>query len=129
MREKPDAASLLACAERSLRQELLPILGGSQRQVALMIARAMGIAIRQLHNGQVPEQQELVEINQLLLGMAPHLAISADVVQANSQLAQWIRTGGCDEGEARNDCHRLLREMTRRRLAESDPKALAVGAL
>ena len=129
MREKPDAASLLACAERSLRQELLPILGGARRQVALMIARAMGIAIRQLQNGELPEQQELLQINQLLLGVAPHVLASTDVAQANSQLAQWIRSGGCDEGEARSDCHRLLREMTRRRLAESDPKALAAGVV
>lgn len=125
MREQPDAANLLACAERSLRNELLPVLAPSQRQVALMIAKAMGIAQRQLALGEGPEQQELTEINQLLGGLGTQAATS--VREANIQLAKWIRHGSFDQGQSRTDCHRLLREITRRRLAESDPKALSAA--
>lgn len=129
MREQPDAASLLSCAERSLRDDLLPLLGGPQRQVALMIARAMGIALRQLQNGHTPEQQELAEINQLLQDVSASVPLATNIRQANEQLSSWIRGGGSDQGTARNDCHKLLREIMRRRLAESEPKALARDGL
>jgi hypothetical protein len=48
MRDKPNGADLLALARRSLLDEVAPALKGQPRYVALMVANAMGIALREL---------------------------------------------------------------------------------
>jgi hypothetical protein len=48
MRDRPNGADLLAVARRSLLDDVAPALKGQPRYVALMVANAMGIALREL---------------------------------------------------------------------------------
>ncbi|RKH46058.1 DUF6285 domain-containing protein [Corallococcus sicarius] len=117
MRECPDGAALLAIAREVLRKELLPLLPGDKAYAALMVANAMGIAERQLRNGEGPQREEQQALA-TLLGREGSLA------DLNREFAARIRRGDIDidsDAEAR----RLLWESTVQRVRESAPKALA----
>ena len=49
-RDRPDAAELLAVARAALERDILPGLAGDARLAALMAARAMAIAEREIRN-------------------------------------------------------------------------------
>ncbi|MUG33386.1 DUF6285 domain-containing protein [Psychrobacter sanguinis] len=66
MRELPQGAALLQYAREILRKEILPVLPAEHRLTGLMIANAMGIAARQLHNGDEQDYQELIALRTLL---------------------------------------------------------------
>ncbi|MCO6056908.1 DUF6285 domain-containing protein [Pseudomonas sp. MOB-449] len=129
MRDYPTGSELLSTAETLLREQLLPNLPAEQRHTALMIARSMGIAARQLHGGDAPARLELAAL-ELLLGIprAPEAAdtitLRAQLVDANRQLVGLIRRGGADTGERHAEVFRHLREITRQRVAESNPRYL-----
>ena len=115
MRECPDGAALLAIAREVLRKELLPLLPGDKAYAALMVANAMGIAERQLRNGEGPQREE----QQALAALLGTEGTQADL---NREFAARIRRGDFDsDAEAR----RLLWESTVQRVRESAPKALA----
>ena len=48
MRDDPSGAALIEAARRALTEEVLPGLAGRPRHVALMVANALGIALREI---------------------------------------------------------------------------------
>ncbi|MGH8494226.1 MAG: DUF6285 domain-containing protein [Moraxellaceae bacterium] len=119
MREHPDGAQLLAIAREVLRKELLPLLPKDKAYDALMIANAMGIAERQLQQGDVPQQQEKA-------GLSVLLDSQQDLAGLNREFAQGIRRGDFDENAQARE---LLWEATLQRVRESAPKALSAYKL
>lgn len=51
MRDDPSGAALIEAARRALTEEVLPGLAGRPRYVALMVANALGIAAREIGEG------------------------------------------------------------------------------
>lgn len=115
MREQPDGAALLAIAREVLRKELLPLLPKDRAYDALMIINAMGIAERQLQQGEGPVQEEQRQLA-ALLGNA------GDMAALQRLLALRIRAGDFDDHA---QVQALLWKMTRQRVSESAPRALA----
>lgn len=129
MRDYPTGAQLLESAEALLRAQLLPVLPAEQKQNALMIARAMGIAARQLQAGEQAEREELATLQVLLqiaASPAPTSAeaLRAQLVEANRQLGRLIRQGGADAGDGHAQVFRHLEQVARQKLAESNPRYL-----
>ncbi|MGE5097084.1 MAG: DUF6285 domain-containing protein [Betaproteobacteria bacterium] len=102
MKVEPAGEDLLRVARDTLLEALLPQLPAESHYTARMVANAMAIAAREL--GQAPQ--------------APDSA-------ALSRLAAEIRAGRHDEPAARAELIRHLREITRERLAVSNPRILA----
>jgi hypothetical protein len=128
MRDQPRGEDLLASAEALLREELLPVLTADKRQAGLMIARALGIAARQLRSGEAPEQQELASLASLLTPTSETDApaeLREHLQQANRQLGQLIRSGAADTDEKRTQVVQHLLHVARQRVAESNPRYLA----
>jgi len=131
MRDQPRGEQLLASAEALLRDELLPALPAEKRQAGLMIARALGIAARQLHNGEAPERQELASLARLLAPASETsetsepAALRQQLQLANRQLGQLIRSGAADTGASRTQVVQHLLQIARQRVAESNPRYLA----
>jgi hypothetical protein len=131
MRDQPRGEHLLASAETLLRDELLPALPAEKRQAGLMIARALGIAARQLQNGEAPERQELASLSRLLASnhetneINEPAALRQQLQLANRQLGQLIRSGGADAGVSRTQIALHLLNVARQRVAESNPRYLA----
>jgi len=96
MKVEPAGAELLRVARASLLESLLPLLPAESHYTARMVANAMAIAAREL------EQP------------------SAAGVPDAARLAREIREGRHDAGEIAA----LLREITRARLAVSNPRLL-----
>lgn len=125
MRDQPTGEQLLATAEALLRERILPGLSGAQKTDALMIARAMAIAARQLCNGERPEQEEL----EALSGLVEHAGdggaeLRPRLLAANRALCRAIRAGEADRGERRAEIFAHLERVTRQKLAESNPRLL-----
>jgi hypothetical protein len=133
MRDQPRGEDLLASAEALLRDELLPALPADKRQAGLMIARALGIAARQLSNGEAPERQELASLARLLESAKDvdpadqPAALRERLLQANRQLGRLIHSGAADAGESRAQIAQHLLEVARQRVAESNPRYLQDG--
>lgn len=140
MRELPQGAELLQYAREILRKEILPALPAEHRLTGLMIANAMGIAARQLHNGDELDYQELIALQTLLhtLGHDPissspasdspseellfshilsHTALQQKLTILNRQLANLIRSGELNNQHALVFSH--LEHFTAIRAAES----------
>jgi|KBSMisStandDraft_5_1062788.scaffolds.fasta_scaffold1342933_2 hypothetical protein len=96
MKVEPAGVELLRVARASLLESLLPLLPAESHYTARMVANAMAIAAREL------EQP------------------SAASVPDAARLAREIREGRHDAGEIAA----LLREITRARLAVSNPRLL-----
>lgn len=128
MRDEPCGEQLLVCAEALLRDELLPALPADKRQAGLMIARTLGIAARQLRNGDVLERQELASLTRLLEVPASEASEPAALCQqlqlANRHLSQLIRSGVADTGERRTQVVQHLLHIARQRVEESNPRYL-----
>lgn len=119
MREQPKGDALLACARQVLRDEVMPALPAERKYALLMVMNAMSIAERQLRNGDAPEAQELAELHAALDDSKVGLA------EGNRRLARLLRDGEGDPGKPRRAAlFAHLRAEGRRRLAESNPKAL-----
>jgi hypothetical protein len=133
MREDPDGASLLRAASTLLRTDILPQLPAGQRHGALMIANAMSIAMRQLQQGSAPEHAELQALRAMLGrgsgdGDDDHL-LRHRLVALNRELATRIRNGETDPGAPlRGPALALLRQASRQRVIESNPKVLKACA-
>ena len=96
MNVEPGGAELLRVARESLLEALLPKLPPESHYTARMVANAMAIAAREL--------------------VQPPARAAVDA----ALLAREIRAGRHDGGEIAG----LLRELTRERLAVSNPRAL-----
>lgn len=114
MREQPDGAALLAMARDVLRKELLPLLPKERAYEALMIANAMGIAERQLQQGEAAGREEMQALHALLQQ-------DGDALALNRVLAKKVRAGAMDDNA---EAQRLLWRGVVQRVRESAPKAL-----
>lgn len=114
MRIQPDGANLLDTVINVLRDEVLPALPTEQQYSVRMAINAIGIARRQLANGDAGEVQEQALLAELLGAGDSHAELSR-------LLAQRIR-----EGQANNDpaLQKLLWQLTLQRVAESAPRYL-----
>src|SRR5712692_5824845 len=130
MSEHPDARDLLVTARETLLQKLLPSLPQELRYEALMVANSMAVAAREAELEEDTVRAELTGLAQLLpLVSVPDPtdfdAVATTVAEANRRLSQNIRAGAYDRDTAKIAAllgH--LREITRRKLAISNPKAL-----
>jgi hypothetical protein len=129
MRDQPTGDQLLDTARAILREELIPALPADKRHAALMIANAMAIAARQLRKGDAPERDELATLSRILSlpaddADAPREALRERLIERNRELCRWIRGGCTDAGRLRETVREHLLHTTRRKVEESNPKAL-----
>ncbi|MFN3713657.1 MAG: DUF6285 domain-containing protein [Alcanivoracaceae bacterium] len=113
MRIQPDGANLLDTVATLLRDQILPDAPADQQYALRMAVNAIGIARRQLANGDRIEQQQRVRIARLLA-----LGTSED---PERELARRVR-----EGAARHnsDLQTMLWQVTEQRVRESAPRYL-----
>lgn len=133
MRDLPTGDQLLDTARTLLRESLLTVLPAEKRHEALMVANAMSIAMRQLENGDEPERQELEALSRILAPGTPSdlgsdRAPREQLMALNRRLCQAIRCGDADAGAFRDAVRVHLRSVARRRVQESNPKYLGIGA-
>ncbi|RYZ43710.1 MAG: hypothetical protein EOO71_02300 [Myxococcaceae bacterium] len=119
MREPPEGAALLAIAREVLRKELLPLLPEDKVYAALMVANAMGIAERQLRQGEGPQREEQRALSALL-------KTDGGLEALTREFAARIRRGEFDGHE---EARRLLWSSAVQRVRESAPKALPAYGL
>ena len=105
--DQPDARGLIEIALKTLREVVLPAVPAEQRFPALMIANALSIAVRKL-KGKADTSESL---RRLLGGEGDVEALCARI------------TAGDFDGSP--DLRAYLWELTRARLAVSNPKYLA----
>lgn len=117
MNNRPDGSELLAVARRTLLDELLPLLPPAKNYEALMIARAMAIAARELEQqGADPSNDEIQQFYRLAgLDLSPGAT--------EQDLAGQIRKKTISESN-QGALHQLLLSLTRTRLAITNPKYL-----
>lgn len=127
MKVEPSAPDLLELARAAILEELAPALPEARRYAALMAANALAIAARDL---AAPGEAaaELAGIAALLPEWSAPADGSAALAEGTTRLAAAIRAGRFDEGEARSRLLGHLRQVTRARLAVSNPRALASRA-
>lgn len=99
--DEPDARGLVSIALRTFRDSVLPAVPAERRFEALMIANALGIAEREL-------------------AAKPDAALEA----RTPQLCRDIEAGAYDPPERQADLRKVLWELTRARLAISNPRLL-----
>ena len=123
MRDKPDAADLLAAARDLMRQRIVPALPESERYNGLLIVAAIAIAARELLAGGDAEKAERAGLAALLDGS------ELSLLDLNREFARQIRTGAFDApGREREQALRVLRDATLARLNECNPGYLDPGA-
>jgi hypothetical protein len=119
MRRQPTAANLLETARTVLGQAIVPLLSGPAHYQALMVARAMAIAGRQLEAGERPEEAARTRLASF------YGTPSATLEELERRLAADLRQGAFDDpGPKRDVVFRHLRETALAMAAESCPKAL-----
>ncbi len=138
MRDRPETVHLLASARRALREQVVPALKGEAHSTALMLARVFSVvtarlavdarALAAIESGA--ETGELAALARLL-GESPSAArltyggSNAAITHLSRRLAAAIRCGEFDPpGSGHDALLRLLLEITRVKVAESNPKAL-----
>jgi hypothetical protein len=99
--DEPDARGLVSIALRTFRDSVLPAVPAERRFEALMIANALGIAEREL-------------------AAKPDTALEARI----PQLCSDIDAGAYDASERQAELRKVLWELTRARLALSNPRLL-----
>jgi hypothetical protein len=120
MRRQPTAANLLETARTALRQSIVPLLTGPAHYQAIMVARAMAIAARQLEVGEGPEEAARARLESL------YDTPAATLEELERRLAADLRRGAFDEPGAKRDAVFLhLWETAQAMAAESCPKALS----
>jgi hypothetical protein len=130
MRDRPTPEELLKGARAVLERDITPNLKGGQRFAAILISRAMAVAARALANGDESLRVEADRLADILhseksekSGQALHTEVSA----INRQLVERIRSGEFDAGAHRRQLFDHLCQVTRDKLAESNPKYFEQG--
>ena len=138
MRDHPETMHLLASARRALLEQVVPALQGEAHSTALMLARVFSVvtarlavdarAVAAVESGA--ETEELAALA-CLLGEAPSAArlgsggTDAAILRLSRRLAAAIRGGRFDPPGPEHDALlRFLLQVTRAKVAESNPKAL-----
>jgi hypothetical protein len=138
MRDHPDTAHLLASARRALLEQVVPALEGEAHSTALMLARVFSVltarlAVDMRALAAIESGAETDELTALagLLGETPaaarlaHAGSNAAITYLSRQLAVAIRRGRFDPPGPEHDALlRFLLQITRAKVAESNPKAL-----
>ena len=116
--DDPGARDLVAIALRSFREAILPVVPAEQRFTALMIANALGVAERELAAGTAAEPALAAAVGDLLgeVGDLPELL---------PKLCTAIEAGRFDAPDRQAALRAVLKDITRARLALSNPKRLA----
>jgi hypothetical protein len=129
MRDRPTAAELLDVAQKTLREELMPLLPRDKIYTALMIANAMSIAGRQLRAGEGPQEQECRRLQEILKGVRldATLPLQERLISLNRELARGIRAG--QYGNENEGVKRFLWESALQRVRESSPRYLKAESI
>lgn len=106
--DRPNAWILIAEAQRTLREELVPNCAGSDRYKALMIVNALGIALRELETATSNRKQS-------------DLALKSLGYESDSEVVAALRRGN---SALTPDLHTALMEDATARVKISNPKAL-----
>lgn len=114
MRIQPSGANLLDTVRTLLRDEVLPHVPKDKTYALLMSLNALGIAMRQLENGDDAENTEYEALRVLLDKEG-----SAD--ELNRMFATLVRSGAADHDETLQG---LLWQQTLQRVIESAPRYL-----
>lgn len=113
MRERPAGTELLAVAERTLRDEVLPALADEKKYLVLMVLKALSIAERQLMlddtDGENPPLRALLQ------------DAHTSMLSLERELGRRVRQGTYDHDRA---AQRVLWDLTLRRVRESAPRHL-----
>lgn len=119
MINRPRGDELLAVARRTLLDDLLPLIPADKAYEARMIANAMAIAARELSRCKDVDDETTERIAEFYraIGMDP------SVVASEQSLADQIRRRLIDSLHFRR-LHALLLDVTRAKLAISNPKYL-----
>lgn len=119
----PDARELLSTSRELLLEQLLAALPSHLHYECRMIASAMAIAVREIEQGDRCMQIEDRELARLL---AAHGLAGLTTSDGRVLLAQFIRQGLYDQqGWEQQALLAALNEITRARLAVSNPKVVA----
>jgi hypothetical protein len=113
--DEPDAHGLVAIALQTFRDSILPTVPAERRFEALMIANALSIAEREL--AAKPDAALAATIGGLI-------GETGDVEAVAPRLCSAIDAGDFDAPERQADLRRVLRELTRARVAVSIPRVL-----
>jgi hypothetical protein len=124
-----DGIDLMATARESLLRDVLPALPADRRYVALMIANAMAIAVREADAGVPATNGEATELQRLLASVdaAPDdaaLATAERLRTLRRAIKDAIRAGRFDAPAHAEALSAGLLETTRAWVAISNPKAL-----
>lgn len=119
--DDPKAGDLVAIALRSFRESILPVIPADQRFTALMIANALGMAERELAAGGKAEAELAAAIGGLINA-------KGDLRALLPRLCTDIDAGRFDSAERQAALRVVLMDITRARLAVSNPKRLAAEA-
>ncbi|GMQ90656.1 MAG: hypothetical protein BMS9Abin10_1061 [Gammaproteobacteria bacterium] len=131
MHDRPTASELLQVAREALLAELLPNLSGEQKYSALMIASAMGIAVREAELGHAALAEELDMFARLYGGRDVTRAGGGGaqrLMALRARLANEIRCGKFDN-EPGARLRRMLLERVCTQLRISNPKYLETTGL
>jgi len=126
MRDRPTPEELLHGARVVLDRDITPSLAGPQRFAAMLISRALAVAGRAIANGDGPLYAEAQRLQALVAPQpAPEpsaATLSGALLERNRLLVQKIRSGAFDAGVARQQLFEHLRQVTRDKLSENNPR-------
>ncbi|VVP67159.1 hypothetical protein PS918_00525 [Pseudomonas fluorescens] len=119
----PNAVQLMETARDVLLKQLMPALPEGLRYECRMIASAMAMAAREI---DLATTLELLEEQRLADVLGIHSLAGLTPQDARALLSQFIRQGLYDPpGDSSETLLRALSEITRTRLAISNPKVVA----
>jgi len=138
MRDHPETTLMLESARRTLLEQIVPHLEGDPRASALMVVRAMAVALRRTETDardfdRVDQGKHLDELTELaaLLGtelkeaQRVHGGTRAAICHLGRDLSAAIRRGDFDKDDGKQEALRnFLMSITRQKLSESNPKVL-----
>ena len=116
--DEPDARGLMAIALQTFRDAILPVVPSEQRFQALMIANALSTAERELAT-----DNEAVE-SALAAAVGGLIGEGGDLEAVAPRLCAAIDGGAFDAPDRQAELRKVLWELTRARLAISNPRLL-----
>ncbi len=129
MSDRPNRGDLLAAAEETLREEVLPNLSGPAKYAGAMVAAAIATARREIEGGD-DAARRILDAYADLYGQDNVHRSGADaetrIAALSRDLAQQIRSGEHD-ADLLGPIHTVLTTQVRERLNLSNPRFLAAS--